>query len=63
VRERVRLNGMLALEGFLAQEKPAERADTRVKAWEVARKHFISVQKKMSLAPKAARVKDESVSK
>ena len=63
VRERVRLNGMLALEGFLAQEKPAERADTRVKAWEVARKHFVSVQKKMSLAPKTARVKDESVSK
>ncbi|HEY4527217.1 MAG TPA: glycosyltransferase [Candidatus Paceibacterota bacterium] len=63
VRDRVRLNGMLAFEGFLAQEKPAERADTRVKAWEAARKHFVSAHKKTPLAPKAARAKDEHPSK
>ena len=62
VRDRVRLNGMLALEGFMAQNDPATQLDITKKAWDAALKHASLVRREASAVPKAARAKDERMS-
>ncbi|RJQ35141.1 glycosyltransferase [Candidatus Parcubacteria bacterium] len=53
VRERVRLNGMLAFQGYMAQNEPAgQEGDARQKTWEIAQQHFAAVQTATKKPPK-----------